>query len=102
MVTGPANLQVIREPSGNFRCSVPGYGLVAWHRRRLTEHAQYLMDTHRPDQPLLARRLRALLPDLVTPTRRCSLCLSPWRCREAEWARWWLETMADGQPGAVR
>jgi hypothetical protein len=95
MVSGQTNLYVTRESSGNLRCSVPGYGLVTWHHRRLTEHARYLMETHRPDKPLLARRLRSLLPEIVAPSRRCSVCLHPWRCREAEWAVWWLETMAD-------
>jgi hypothetical protein len=84
-------LKVFLDASGQAWRNVPGYGLVNWSTQRINEHARYVWETHRPDQPAVRVRIElGFLPLVIRPSRYCKVCQTPWMCREARWADDWF------------
>jgi hypothetical protein len=83
--------------SGEVWYHVPGCGPVNWSMEHLTEHARYVWETHRPTEPVIRLRLAwGVVPYVICPMQFCKLCCTPWLCREARWASWWLESLEPG------
>jgi len=103
-VTGGKSLAVFTDASGQFWYTVPGYGPVNWPVERISEHARYVVETHRPDRGVMAMRPTwGFLPSMVWRSRRCKVCMAPWTCRDARWAGWWFTSLEQRRPsGSAR
>jgi hypothetical protein len=99
---GRKPIRFYSDASGQTWHHVPGYGRVNWPVEQITEHARSISGLHRPDQPVMALRLVwGVLPYVAWPHRRCKACLTSWRCRDAQWATWWFDSLERGWRGIV-
>jgi hypothetical protein len=96
-------LKVYVDASGQTWRDVPGYGRVNWPVEQIIEHARLTKQLHQPDGPILkVRLLWRVVPVLVLAHRECKVCLGTWMCREARWARWWLDSIERGWRHSVK
>jgi hypothetical protein len=90
-------VRVYVDASGQIWHDVPGYGRVTWSIGQITEHALLTKRLHRPGSPIATVGLVwRVVPAPVLARRKCRACLGNWICREARWARWWLDSTEHG------